>query len=221
MANLTSKKETGARPSADLRRPAQKRVAHGDFPPLSISRKDLLQDGSDLAFRRLLNSLVAFGDLGLRHRNFYGAYIGVTGSQYMMMTIIAGTPRMTVGQMAKTLSVSNQYVATEVGKLAQKGIVDKTSDPSDRRSMILTLTEKGRSLLRELGPVRRQSNDLMYRSLTRERLNTMQEILDALIADAHIALHELDAPQRRSQRAPSVETFTTDSASTRPERKRT
>src|ERR1700730_6038771 len=70
------------------------------FPPLSISKEGLLKDGSDREFRRLIYSLVGFAEMIVRHRNIYGAYIGVSGPQYHMMTIIAGTPNTTVGQIA-------------------------------------------------------------------------------------------------------------------------
>jgi MarR family transcriptional regulator, organic hydroperoxide resistance regulator len=180
------------------------------FPPLSISIKSLLRDGSDREFRRLLNSLFRFYELMVRHRDFYGAYIGVTGPQYHMIAIIAGTPNATVGEIAKTLSVSNQFVASETDKLMAKNIFTKSPNEADRRSVLLNLTSKGRNLLRELGPVRRESNDLMYRSLNGDRARVLQETLDTLIADAEIALHELDAPHRRSQKAPSASSDNND-----------
>lgn len=174
------------------------------FPPLSISNKNLLRNGSDRDFRRLIYSLLRFSEMIVRHRDIYAAYIGVSGPQYHMMTIIAETPNTTVGHIAKTISVSDQFVTSEVGKLVKKAIVEKTPDPADRRSVLLNLTAKGRNLLRELGPLRRESNDLMYRSLTGERAALLQEIMDTLIADAEIALHELDAPHRRGQKAPTA-----------------
>jgi len=175
-----------------------------NFPPPSISIKGLLRDGSDRQFRRLINSLVGFAEMIVRHRNIYGAYIGVTGPQYHMMAIVAGTPNATISDIAKTMSVSNQFVASETSKLIAKSILKKTPNDADRRSMFVSLAPKGRSLLRELGPLRRESNDLMYRSLTGERARVLQEIMDTLIADAEIALHELDAPHRRGQTAPSA-----------------
>ena len=174
------------------------------FPPLSITLPSLVRDGSDREFRRLIYSLARFSELFVRHRNVYGAYIGVSGPQYVMLTIIAGTDNRTVGQIAKAMSVSNQFVANEIGKLIERDIVEKTPNIADRRSMILSLSAKGRDLFRELGPLRRDSNNLMYRSLTGDRGRILQEILDKLIADGEIALHELEAPQRRSQTAPSV-----------------
>ena len=174
------------------------------FPPLSITLPSLLRDGSDREFRRLIYSLARFAELFARHRNIYGAYIGVSGPQYVMLTILAATENRTVGQVAKSMSVSSQFVANEVGRLIERNIVEKTPNIADRRSMILSLTAKGRDLFRELGPLRRDSNNLMYRSLTGDRGRILQEILDKLIADGEMALHELEAPHRRSQRAPSV-----------------
>ena len=179
------------------------------FPPVSISLPGLLRSGSDREFRRLIHSLARFGELFVRHRNFYGAYIGVSGPQYVMMTIIAGMVANTVGEIAKRMSVSSQFVANEVGKLIEREIVEKVPNKIDRRSMILSLTSKGRNLFRELGPVRRQSNDLAYRSLSAERAKILQDILDALIGDIEISLHELDAPDRRGKRAPSASTDAT------------
>jgi DNA-binding MarR family transcriptional regulator len=179
-------------------------TADDRFPPLSISIESLLQDGSDRDFRRLVLSLTSLSGMIMRHREIYGAYIGVSGPQYQMMTIIAGTPNTTVSHIAKVMSVSDQFIGSEIGKLTRKDIVRKTPDEADRRSTLLDLTPKGRNLLRELGPFRRESNDLMYRSLTGDRARILQEIMDKLIADAEIALYELDAPHRRGQRAPTA-----------------
>ena len=174
------------------------------FPPLSISIESLLKDGSDREFRRLIYSLIAFADMIVRHRNMYGAYIGVTGLQYTMMSIIAGTPNVTVGHVARTMDVSSQFVTGEIGKLARKNIVKKSPNEVDRRSTYLSLTVKGQTLLRKLGPVRQESNNLMYRSLTGDRAKALQEIIDALSADAKIALQELSAMQRRGHKVPTT-----------------
>jgi MarR family transcriptional regulator, organic hydroperoxide resistance regulator len=182
----------------------QKQLREEKFPPPSTSIESLLRDGSDRDFRRLVYSLIRFSEMIARHRDIYGAYIGTTGPQYQMMAIIAASPNATAGEIAKTLSVSNQFVVSETGKLIAKGILEKTINKSDRRSMLLNLTPKGRNLLLELGPMRRESNDLMYRSLTGDRARVLQEIMDTLIADAEIALHELDAPQRRGRKAPTA-----------------
>jgi MarR family transcriptional regulator, organic hydroperoxide resistance regulator len=174
------------------------------FPPLSISLETFLKDGTDREFRHLINSLLSFSALMTRHREYYASFIGVTGSQYTMITLIAEARFATVGDVAEQMHVASQFVTAEINKLIRKNIVEKTPNETDRRSMHLRLTLKGQNLLRELGPIRRESNDLVYGSLTEERGRALQEMLDTLIEDANSELHALDAPHRRGKKAPSV-----------------
>jgi MarR family transcriptional regulator, organic hydroperoxide resistance regulator len=174
------------------------------FPPLSISIESFLKDGSDREFRQLIYSLLSFSSLMTRHRDYYASYIGVTGPQYSMMTLIAEIPCATVGDIAEQMRVSSPFVTAEINKLIRKNIIEKRPNETDRRSMYLDLTPKGQSLLRELGPIRRESNDIMYGSLTGDRARMLKEIMNRLIQDAENALHALEAPHLRGKKAPSV-----------------
>jgi len=174
------------------------------FPPISISFRHFIKDGSDRKFRELLYSLLGLSTLMIQNRQRFAAHIGLTDPQYTMLALTAENPGVTVGRLAEQLYVSSQFVTAEIGKLVEKGIVHKQPNEQDRRSMILNLTGKGKDLLRELGPVRRRINDLMFRSLTEGRAKVLKEIVDTLITDGTGALHELDAPHMRSQKAVSA-----------------
>jgi MarR family transcriptional regulator, organic hydroperoxide resistance regulator len=174
------------------------------FPPLSISLESFVQDGSDREFRRLIYSLFSLSMLMERNREHFAAYIGVTSPQAMMMGIIAEGSNVTVSSVADRLTVSSQFVTMEMNKLIAKAIVEKRPNDADRRSMFLTLTQKGRALINELGPIRQRINDMTFRSLTRERAKTLQEILDVLVMDAGSAVHEFEAPQMRGRMAPTA-----------------
>lgn len=170
----------------------------GRFPPLSTSLGVFVKDGSDHEFRKLVYDLTRLSHLMLCNRKHFGAYIGVSDAQALMMTIIAETEDATVGHIAQQLEVSSQFVTTEVAHLVTKGIVAKRPNEADRRSTLLSLTPKGRDLLHKQAPLRRKTNDTMFRSLTMEQAAILQEIVSNLIADGRIALHELEAPQPRS-----------------------
>jgi MarR family transcriptional regulator, organic hydroperoxide resistance regulator len=177
-------------------------VADDRFPPLSISIEHFLTDGSDREFRQLIYRLLSFSALMTCHRDYYASYIGVTGSQYSMISVIAENRTVTVSQIADHMRVSSQFVAAEIGKLMRNDMVLKWPNETDGRSMYLGLTAKGENLLRELGPLRRTSNDLMYGSLTDKRAKALREIIDTLIVDAERAIHALDAPDKRGKKAP-------------------
>jgi MarR family transcriptional regulator, organic hydroperoxide resistance regulator len=204
MANNKARANTEDRTREDRMRKQHESGTTERFPPLSISLETFLKDGTDREFRHLINSLLSFSALMTRHREYYASYIGVTGSQYSMIALIAEARFTTVGDVAAQMHVASQFVTTEINKLIRKNIVEKTPSETDRRSMNLRLTLKGQNLLRELGPIRRESNDLVYGSLTEGRGRTLQEILDTLIEDANSELHTLDAPNRRGKKASSA-----------------
>jgi DNA-binding MarR family transcriptional regulator len=204
MADGKTRGNAGDRARVDKVRKQRESGTTERFPPLSISMENFLKDGTDREFRHLINSLLSFSALMMRHREYYASYIGVTGSQYSMMAVIAEARFATVSDVAEQMHVASQFVTAEISKLIKKNIIEKTPNETDRRSMHLRLTLRGQNLLRELGPIRRESNDLMYGSLTEDRGIALQAIIDALIEDANSALHALDAPHRRGRKAPSV-----------------
>jgi DNA-binding MarR family transcriptional regulator len=206
MANNKTRGNTADKVRVDNERKQGEPGTIERFPPLSISIETFLKDGTDREFRHLIYSLLSFSALMMRHREYYASYIGVTGSQYSMLAVIAEAQLATVGYVAEQMGVASQFVTAEIGKLIGKSIIEKTPSETDRRSMHLRLTLKGQNLLRELGPIRRESNDLMYGSLTGDRGKALQEIIDTLIKDANSALHKLDAPDWRGRTASSVHT---------------
>jgi MarR family transcriptional regulator, organic hydroperoxide resistance regulator len=195
----------------DLREQASSTAAPGQAVgggaplALSTSLKGLLKDGSDTDFRRLIYNLLSLSNVMVRNREHFAAYIGLTDQQYVIMTILYETPGATVSHIANQIHVSSQFITLETGKLIKKGLVDKRPHEIDRRSVSLSLTKQGQVLLREVWPLRRRTNDLTFQSLTKEQAAILDEIIGTLVMGARIALHELEAPQRSGQKAPSME----------------
>ncbi len=179
-------------------------VADEAFPPLTTSLAAFVKDGSDREFRRLIYSFVSLTGFMEANRDYFAAFIGVSSPQLLMMGVIGETPGVSVSAIADRLGVSTQFVTTETGKLIAKDLVSKRPNEADRRGVLLSLSPKGKTLLRELGSVRRKINDMTFRSLTEARAIALQEILDDLIRDARSAVHELDAPDMRGRRAPTA-----------------
>lgn len=204
--NMTQSTRRGRQRRGQTHPAMSEEAGEAAFPPLSVSLPAFIKDGSDSALRRLIYSLVSLSGLMERNREYFAAYIGVSSAQLLMMAVIAETPDVTVSGIAERLSVSSQFVTVEISKLIAKDIVQKRRNETDRRSMLLSLTPRGRALLRELGPVRRTINDMTFRSLTEQRAKAFQETLDALVMDARRAVHELEAPHMRDKLAPTAQT---------------
>src|SRR5688572_22918562 len=99
--------------------------------PLTISRPELLIDGSDAHFRRLVHNLFAFGARHEAIRAGHANRIGLTGIEYTFLVSIAHLEDegdVSVKQLAEHLHLSGPFATTMVGKLIQRGLVDKEAD---------------------------------------------------------------------------------------------
>jgi MarR family transcriptional regulator, organic hydroperoxide resistance regulator len=164
------------------------------FPPLSISSEAFLADGTDAEFRQLIYNFLGLAALFLDARECFAAFIGVSAPQYSMMVAIGEARETTATSLAARLHVSTAFVAAEIGKLVSRQIVARRPSTSDRRSAILTLTPRGKSLIRHLGPYRRVGNDGIFGSLTRPQADQFKDLTSLLLANAQKALAELNHP---------------------------
>src|SRR3954462_13151369 len=119
--------------------------------PATVSRKPLLENGSDQRFRQLVYDLLTIATRMNAAREHLARGMGLSGPQYSVLMAIArfqGSDGVSVGVVARTLHVSSAFIATQTGKLAQAGLVSKRPNPKDRRGVLLSLTRAARVLIR-------------------------------------------------------------------------
>ena len=134
---------------------------------LTVSRAELLSDGTDRVFRELVHDMLAVSARVQAIRNGLGASLGLTGSQYTILITIEhhqGHPEgVGVNQVAEHLHLSGAFVTLEVNKLVARGLVDKTVNAADRRRVSLRPTDAASQLLLGLTPLQRPVNDALFR----------------------------------------------------------
>jgi DNA-binding MarR family transcriptional regulator len=179
-----SLKTKSARPS--IGRGSRKNV------PLTVSRPELLVDGSDRHFRRLVHSL--FGFLA-RHegvRSGHAARIGLAGIEYTVLISIrhlsAEEGDVSVNRVAEHLHLSGAFVTTITNKLLSYGYIHKTTDLVDRRRVKLEVSNKGDLLLAELAPVQRQVNDVQFGCLSASEFLQLLDLVERLVVSSDGAI---------------------------------
>ena len=160
--------------------------------PLTISRPELLVDGSDRHFRQLVHNL--FGFL-VRHeavRSGHGARIGLVGIEYTVLISIrhlsAEEGDVSVNRVADHLHLSGAFVTTITNKLLKRGLIHKTTDPADRRRVRLEVSNKGSELLAQLAPVQRRVNDVQFGCLGAKEFRQLLDISARLIESSERAV---------------------------------
>jgi DNA-binding MarR family transcriptional regulator len=159
--------------------------------PLTISRPELLRNGSDGEFRRLVHNLFAFLGSHEAIRAGHAARIGLTAIEYTALISVAHLESnldVSVKSLAEHLHVSGAFVTTIVGKLLKKGLLSKETDKVDRRRLSLTVTTKGETLLAELAPVQQQVNDIQFGCLTATEFEFLNDIIERLIPGGNQAI---------------------------------
>lgn len=76
------------------------------------------------------------------------ADLGLTTQQYLVMDLLAHLDRP-ASKLALGLRITRSSVTALVDRLVERGIVERSTDPEDRRRVLHALTDTGRNLLDE------------------------------------------------------------------------
>ena len=169
--------------------------------PLTVSRPALLASGSDGEFRKLIHDLIAYGHRLDTCRDAFAALIGVSGVQYEIIMLASRADGLSVGEVAARLHRSGAFITIEANKLAERGILSKSSDPSDGRRVLLVMTSKGFELVEKLAPHQRRINDVLFECLDARRFTQLRSLAADLVACGDRAVAMLEALVQEGQAA--------------------
>lgn len=162
-----------------------------ETPPATVTRPELMSDGTGAAFRGLVHDLLAFSSRLEDIRSSFGAFIGLTGIQYTILISVrhlGGEDGVGIKSIAGHLSLSSSFVTIETKKLIADGLLIKRADSADRRRVRLTLSAEGKDRLARLLPMQRQVNDALFASLDEKGFERLAVMAAELKDDAGKAL---------------------------------
>jgi MarR family transcriptional regulator, organic hydroperoxide resistance regulator len=159
--------------------------------PQTVTRPELLNDGTDRDFRQLVHNIFAFMARHEAIRDGHARQIGLAGIEYTTLISIghlALDGDVNVKTVADHLHMSGAFITTVTSKLQALGLVEKIQDSVDRRRISLLTTEKGKSLLRKLAPYQREINDVEFGSLSKDDFQFLSRVLENLIVSGDEAM---------------------------------
>lgn len=182
--------------------PNERRPAAVEPALVTVSRQELLTDGTDVDFRTLVHQILSFARCVATVRDGFGALVGITGVQYEIMMWVSrleGSEGVTVGDISLAMRQSGAFTTIETGKLVEKGLLDKSPDLKDRRRVRLRCTPKWRESLRTLAPNQQRINDLMFGSLDADDFKELTRLMHDLVANADRAAHLMEFTLRQER----------------------
>jgi DNA-binding MarR family transcriptional regulator len=108
----------------------------------------------------------------------------VTPSQARALRVLSSRAEgMRPSVLADELRIAPRSATDVVDGLEDRGWVDRTGDPTDRRATVLTLTTDGRDLVDRIEGVRRQASERVLDVLTPGQRRTLHEILTVVVGE--------------------------------------
>jgi DNA-binding MarR family transcriptional regulator len=176
--------------------------------PLSVTRPEILIDGSDREFRRLIHRML-IGQARLAVvRECIAERIGVSGTQYtMLMSVLhlQGTAGVSITALADYLEVTGPHVTGVVGKLVAGGFVRKAVNPKDRRGVLVKLTPAGRKKLLQAFAFISEVNDRLFEGVGREEYRAVASFNAKFIRNTQATLDWIDRQPGGSSRSRQIE----------------
>jgi len=72
---------------------------------------------------------------------------GLSVPQFRVLVFVGRTPGTSLSTVARHVGIADATASVMVSRLVERGLVSRTSDPSERRRVMLKLTELGTTLL--------------------------------------------------------------------------
>jgi DNA-binding MarR family transcriptional regulator len=162
---------------------------------MTVTRPELLVNGSDAEFRTLVHRLMSFSRYINAIRDGFGSLVGISGVQFEIMMWVGrlqGADGITVGEVSTAMRQSGAFTTIETSKLVDKGLLEKSADLTDRRRVRLRITEAGSELVRSLATYQRRINDTLFASIKFDELRELNGTLRELLPCADHATNLLE-----------------------------
>ncbi|MGD0769032.1 MAG: MarR family transcriptional regulator [Tepidisphaeraceae bacterium] len=132
---------------------------------------------------------------------------GLSGAQVFVLQRLGDSKAISINELASRTHTHQSSVSVVVSKLVDRRLVRRSSSPKDARRVELSLTQRGRRLLRSAPPSAQDRLIASLAALSRIRRRRLGDLLTELIRKTGIEreppalFFEDHAPRRRRARA--------------------
>lgn len=106
------------------------------------------------------------------------------GAQGRILYVLWQGDGLTISQLSAQTSLANTTLTSMLDRMEQSGLILRTPSPTDRRALLIRLTDKARTLKSDYDHISQQMNELYYQGFTEEEVRQfegyLQRVLDNL-----------------------------------------
>ena len=159
------------------------------MPPETPQPNEASTDQAEVSAAELTERLMRVAHLIRRSSMSALVELDLTPAQSRALrTISKNDSPIRMGELASSMGVVPRSATGLVDALESSGLVERTVDPANRRSVLVTLTERGRELQQVMSLARAAAGDGMFAALSTPERRTLADLLRR-IAEAGRAAH--------------------------------
>ena len=138
---------------------------------------------------RLSELILRIGTITFKDR------FGVKPTDLRILVMLGAYQPISVNEVSRRTHIDKAWISRSLKDLLRRKLITKTSHPSDSRASLLSLTNKGEALLREIAPV---AEDYQRQLLQGQRARDVERMLDLLSARAEEMFQEAIQQKKRA-----------------------
>jgi DNA-binding MarR family transcriptional regulator len=129
----------------------------------------------DTLLSRLEHSMLMIGK-GMHDEQM--DYPGSSPAQNHVLMLIGLQGDMSIKQLAEKLRVTSGAVTQHVGALEKTGLLERTKSSSDRRGVVVKITQKGQDAFREIRLAKTRMLSKLFSELSDDELHTLVGLIE-------------------------------------------
>ena len=141
-------------------------------------------------------SLVMLENAGLRHAwrinfvaNFFtgpvyrqlGEHYGITRPEFVILYCLKHMPGLVAQDICRVTGQPKNSISRAVSDLLNKGYVQRSTDPEDKRAKPLALTDAGRTVLEDVTPIVEARQNAMRAALNDDELAQFDRLIRKMV----------------------------------------
>jgi DNA-binding MarR family transcriptional regulator len=174
----------------------KRKLKQHDMDLLTVSLPELLHDGSDQAFRSTVFGMVLTLNQFQSCREAFGRAMGLTGSQFAVLVGIAhseGDHGVSIRILADHVRMASTHVTTEVGRLLRRKLLLKRPNPGDGRSVLVSLSRRGKKIVNSVTPFMRAVNNELFSGFSRKEIEVLDQLMKHFAQNGERAMKVIQA----------------------------
>lgn len=116
----------------------------------------------------------------------YSARFGIGIPEWRVMAVLAMQPGLSAAEVAERTAMDKVAVSRAVSALLEKGRIERSISPGDRRRSVLRLSAEGARIYREVVPLALRHEQTLLDVLDTADREALERILDTLLGRARV-----------------------------------